>query len=191
MEFFLNTLIYFGIFAALGVVSVINPIHSILSLILVFSIAGISIITIGADFIGILYILVYVGAIAVIFLFVIMCINLEPRSQLHKINYFPIVFSISLIIALSFSLIFAELFITESITILVTPWDQIITSANDIEVIGQMFFFFLPLPIIILGLILLVSMIGAIFLTFTEGDLIRRQDVYNKSVSYDFIVREL
>jgi NADH-quinone oxidoreductase subunit J len=191
MEIFLNILTIFGVIAALGVISFTNPIHSILALIIVFSLSGISILTIGLDFLGILYILIYVGAIAVIFLFVIMCLNLEPRSLLRKINYIPIISSISFILTIGFSIVFSKNTLNNIIPIQLTHWEQILASAYDIEVIGQVFFFFFPLPIIILGITLLIAMIGAIFLTFTEGNLIRRQDVYYQTVSYDYIIREL
>jgi NADH-quinone oxidoreductase subunit J len=73
-------LLFFGlssVFASILVILSSNPVHSVLSLILVFCLTSASLIIITADFLGILLIVVYVGAIAVLFLFVIMMLNIK------------------------------------------------------------------------------------------------------------------
>jgi NADH-ubiquinone oxidoreductase chain 6 len=98
-NFFLEFLIVFSIFACLTVITSTNPIIAIIFLIGVFLSAAIYLIFIGLNFIGISYIIVYVGAITVLFLFVIMLLNidllyiLEIGSQYSK--NLPLVLTIS------------------------------------------------------------------------------------------------
>jgi NADH:ubiquinone oxidoreductase subunit 6 (subunit J) len=195
MEFILKVTTLFGLLAAIGVVSVSNPIHSILCLILVFSLSGISLLTIGIEFLGLLYILVYVGAIAVLFLFVIMCLNLESRTLISKVNYLPLVAILSTLLAIIMSTVLVPYVNASPVTFIpysLKSWDQLLTSVSDIEVIGQVLFYFYPLPVILIGFILLSAMIGAISLTTANNNQIRRQAFYTKDqVSYDHIIREL
>jgi NADH-quinone oxidoreductase subunit J len=80
-----------------------NPVHSILSLILVFFNAASLLIILGAEFLAMLFIIVYVGAVAVLFLFVIMMLNVKVTNLTTSIyRYLPISFIFGLIFFLSF-----------------------------------------------------------------------------------------
>jgi len=100
-NFFLEFLIVFSIFACLTVITSTNPVIAIIYLIGVFLSAAIYLIFIGLNFIGISYIIVYIGAITVLFLFVIMMINVdildivEVGPEYAKI--LPLAFSISIL----------------------------------------------------------------------------------------------
>jgi NADH-quinone oxidoreductase subunit J len=76
----------------------VNPIQSLLWLVLVFLLAGFILIELGAEFLAILLIMVYIGAIAVLFLFVIMLLNIR-KIELNNnyINYLPVLILISIL----------------------------------------------------------------------------------------------
>ena len=78
MKILLNNILAFAtLFSAILVITTKNPIISVIFLIFVFSCAALWLITVGISFIGISYIIVYIGAIAVIFLFIVMMINIK------------------------------------------------------------------------------------------------------------------
>ena len=89
--------IFFLLFSSLSIIFSFfviisrNPIHSILSLILVFFNAASLLILLGAEFLAFLFIIVYVGAVAVLFLFVIMMLNIKTTSLTSSVyRYLPI-----------------------------------------------------------------------------------------------------
>ena len=103
--------LFFYLFATLAIIFAFfviiskNPIHSILSLILVFFNAASLLILLGAEFLAMLFVIVYVGAVAVLFLFVIMMLNIKAANlSISMYRYLPI----SLLFG---SVFFSELFI--------------------------------------------------------------------------------
>ena len=100
-NFILELLIVFSIFACLTVITSTNPIIAIIYLIGVFLSAAIYLIFIGLNFIGISYIIVYIGAITVLFLFVILLLNIDLLDSIEISNKytqnFPLLLSISII----------------------------------------------------------------------------------------------
>jgi NADH-ubiquinone oxidoreductase chain 6 len=101
IKIFLEFLIVFSIFACLTVITSTNPIIAIIYLIGVFLSAAIYLIFIGLNFIGISYIIVYIGAITVLFLFVIMMINVDILDIVEVgpdyTKILPLAFSISIL----------------------------------------------------------------------------------------------
>ena len=98
--------LFFYLFATLAIIFAFfviiskNPIHSILSLILVFFNAASLLILLGAEFLAMLFVIVYVGAVAVLFLFVIMMLNIKAANlSISMYRYLPIslLFGLSLI----------------------------------------------------------------------------------------------
>ena len=169
-----------------------NPVHSVLFLILVFfNCAGI-ILLLGLDFFAMIFIVVYVGAIAVLFLFVVMMLNIKlAEINEKKLRYLPIggflgllfLFEIFLIIDNDLiPLLFDHTFIMQKQTTLdFIQWSSLIENMTNIEAIGSIvytyyFFFFL-----LASLILLVAMIGAIVLTMHKGIFIKRQEVFEQN----------
>jgi len=136
MNIILNLSIIISILAAIGVVSVANPIHSILLLILVFCFSGITMFSLGIEYIALLYIVVYVGAIAVLFLFVIMCLDIHHRSTISNLIYRPYLFLIWSLIVFSFFYILNTKINIISL-IKYQEWEKLLTSSTDIEIIGQ------------------------------------------------------
>jgi len=173
-----------------------NPIHSILSLILVFFNAAALLILLGAEFLAMLFVIVYVGAVAVLFLFVIMMLNIKTSNlSISMYRYLPI----SILFG---SVFFSELFVifyfdlvsisTDSIisaidfnSIYFNSWANSVYPLNNVFALGQLLYTYFSYLFIVSGIILLVSMIGAISLTLHRRNDIKRQYIY-KQVSRDF-----
>jgi len=158
-----------AIVSAVMVIWVGNPVHSVLFLVLVFiSMAGVLIIY-GAEFLGMLFIIVYIGAIAILFLFVVMMLP----TRLTKPNITILFVICSLIIALfvGVQLLGIELtasFSANTATASTQPLiygGRTITPLSNIEVLASLIYTEFNSIFLIAGLILLVAMLGAIVLT--------------------------
>jgi NADH-quinone oxidoreductase subunit J len=158
-----------AIVSAVMVIWVGNPVHSVLFLVLVFiSMAGVLIIY-GAEFLGMLFIIVYIGAIAILFLFVVMMLP----TRLTKPNITILFVICSLVIALfvGVQLLGVELtasFSTNTANASTQPLiygGRTITPLSNIEVLASLIYTEFNSIFLIAGLILLVAMIGAIVLT--------------------------
>lgn len=174
---------WISIVAAIGVVNIHNPVHAILLLIAVFIGAGIILLMLHVEFLALLYIVVYVGAIAVLFLFVIMCLNVKIiHVKQSALNYMLS----SMAIVIMFSLTLASLLGNgfSQYSYLITPgikyinWIDLVDNFSNIESLGQTLFLFQPLSFILVGLILFVAMIGSIVLTLSHSKGVRRQLIW-------------
>jgi NADH-quinone oxidoreductase subunit J len=154
---------------ALAVVFARNPVHSVLWLILAFFNAAGLMLLVGAEFIAMLLVIVYVGAVAVLFLFVVMMLDIDFASLRRG-------FSANL----PFGIIIALVLLGE-IIVAVSAWKVGPTLSNhaipaaaqpNIVALGQLLYSRYLFAFEIAGLILLVAMIGAIVLTHrSRGDL--------------------
>lgn len=148
-----------------------NPVHSVLFLILSFFNAASILILFNADFLGLLFIIIYVGAIAVLFLFVVMMLNIKNIKVSANINFlyipFLILFNIIFIIKLFFYLndIFSSLQYSFFINELYLS-ESYIDVLTTIVVFGQVLYNYYLVCFLLAGFILLVAMLGAILLTF-------------------------
>lgn len=153
-----------------------NPVHSVLFLILCFfNSAGIFLL-LGAEFLAFILVIVYVGAVAVLFLFVVMMLDVEFKSiSSTVINYLPIGMTIGFIL------------LAELILVLFT-WDRdgvkimaYATENNEqisnTEMLGMVLYTDNILFFQLAGLILLASMIGAIVLTVNHRPSAKRQNI--------------
>ena len=184
--------IFFYIFSIIAVFSAImvtvskNTVHSVFFLILDFISISCLFIMIGAEFIGMIMLIVYVGAVAVLFLFVVMMFNVSQQNneQLREkknLNHIPIGLLIS-------TVIFFELIIVAG------GWKykpELLKSFSSIEIdsnttntheIGNVLYTDYIHVFQLSGMILLVAMIGAIVLTFRKREGIKRQS-YFKQIS--------
>ncbi len=143
-----------------------NPVHSVLFLILTFFNSSGILLLLNAEFLALIFIIVYVGAIAVLFLFVVMMLNIKVASTSNS-AYLPVAFLASL-----FLIIQIFLFLEKSYT----SWkfwtpeffeDSVLVfdSIGNIEILGQALYNSFLVPFLLAGLILLVAMLGAINLT--------------------------
>ena len=175
--YFLSTI---TILSTIMVIASRNTVHSVFFLILDFVSAACLFIMLGAEFVGMILLIVYVGAVAVLFLFVVMMLegNFEKIKQ-GFLQYLPIGFFIGIVIFLELIVViggwqYKSEFIGTS---------KIIYNASETntEQLGKLIYTDFFLPFQISGLVLLVAMIGAILLTFRRRTNMKRQDMVKQS----------
>ena len=161
-----------------GLLTVIsrNPVHSVLWLILSFLSAAGLFVLLGAEFVAMLLIIVYVGAVAVLFLFVVMMLDVDfAELKAEMARYMPLALLIGVVILMQFALAFGAWesnAAADSLRLQATPLDEHNTRALGLILYDQFFLLFQ-----LAGLILLVAMIGAIVLTLRHRSDVKRQDV--------------
>ena len=162
--------------AGLMVVVARNPVHSVLWLILTFlSSAGLFVL-LGAEFVAMLLIIVYVGAVAVLFLFVVMMLDVdfaELKGEMAK--YMPLGLLICVVVVMQLGIAFGSWTTAETAEAAraaVTP-----DNVQNTAALGQLLYDKYILLFQLAGLILLVAMIGAILLTLRHRKDIKRQNV--------------
>ncbi|CAD0183509.1 NADH-quinone oxidoreductase subunit J [Ruegeria sp. THAF57] len=164
-----------------GLFTVISrqPVHSVLWLILSFLSAAGLFVLLGAEFVAMLLIIVYVGAVAVLFLFVVMMLDVDfAELKAEMARYMPLALLIGLVILMQFVMAFgawdsaqgAEANLAQPV-----PTDRHNTEALGVILYDQYFLLFQ-----LAGLILLVAMIGAIVLTLRHRQDIKRQDIISQ-----------
>lgn len=165
--------------SALLVVMLKNPVHSVLFLILAFFNAAGLMILIGAEYIAMTLVIVYVGAIAVLFLFVIMMLDIDfvmIKKGLYKL--LPVALFLG---CLLFFLIYHSVSESEKFQIFnkgKLASDQAFQAANNVKLIGYKIYTDYVLDFQLSGILLLVAMIGAIVLTFRRREEpIKRQKI--------------
>jgi NADH-quinone oxidoreductase subunit J len=160
-----------------GLMTVIsrNPVHSVLWLILAFlSSAGLFVL-LGAEFVAMLLIIVYVGAVAVLFLFVVMMLDVdfaELKAEMSK--YMPLALLIGVIILMQLSMAFGTWGYADAVA---TNLDAPTGDAHNTAALGMLIYDKYIILFQLSGLILLVAMIGAIVLTLRHRTDIKRQNV--------------
>ena len=190
-NFMLAHSIFFYSFSIIAVFSAImvtiskNTVHSVFFLILDFISISCLFIMIGAEFLGMIMLIVYVGAVAVLFLFVVMMLNVAQQknqwfTSTSSSRHIPIGLLISLIIFLELIIVIGGWkYKPELISIKNLSIDQNITNTHQIGYVLYTDYIHL---FQISGMILLVSMVGAIILTFRKRTGLKRQS-YFKQIS--------
>jgi len=153
-----------------------NPVHSVLWLILAFlSSAGLFVL-LGAEFVAMLLIIVYVGAVAVLFLFVVMMLDVDfAELKAGMAQYLPLSLLIGAILLMQLGMVFGPWEFSDtaqSLRAAPTPTDTHNTAALGLILYDQYLLLFQ-----LSGLILLVAMIGAIVLTLRHRKDVKRQNV--------------
>ena len=152
-----------------------NPVHSVLWLILAFlSSAGLFVL-LGAEFIAMLLIIVYVGAVAVLFLFVVMMLDVdfaELKAEMAK--YLPLALLIGVVILAQLLFAFG---VWESAAMAERAAQAPTGGGNNTAELGMILYDQYFLAFQLAGLILLVAMIGAIVLTLRHRKDVKRQDI--------------
>jgi NADH-ubiquinone oxidoreductase chain 6 len=176
---------YLDVFSLLAIVCAIltiinkNPIVSVLFLICLFVLISGYLILIGLNFIGISYLLVYVGAVSILFLFILMLINIRiSEIQSNTSNSLPLAILISMIFYSTLNEITSEGFFNkewlkslfssskENINIVsTTSWDSNLVEVIHITSIGNILYTNYFLWLILASTILLLAMVGAIVIT--------------------------
>src|SRR6185436_14561922 len=164
------------VLSAFMVVSSRNPVHSVLFLILTFFNSAALFVLMGAEFLAMVLVVVYVGAVAVLFLFVVMMLDID-FAQLRKgfLTYLPIGAFVGLVLAGELFLIAGYWTISaEAAHHASTPTPAGMTNT---EALGRVLYTNYVHVFQIAGMILLVAMIGAIVLTLRQREGVKRQNV--------------
>ncbi|MBV7393505.1 NADH-quinone oxidoreductase subunit J [Mameliella sediminis] len=153
-----------------------NPVHSVLWLILAFLSAAGLFVLMGAEFVAMLLIIVYVGAVAVLFLFVVMMLDVdfaELKAEMAK--YMPLALLIGLVILMQLAMAFGAWQSSDMAAAqLAQPMPE---GMHNTQALGMILYDDYFLLFQLAGLILLVAMIGAIVLTLRHRQDVKRQDV--------------
>jgi NADH-quinone oxidoreductase subunit J len=172
---------FFSIVAVIAGVSVIfarSPVHSVLWLILAFFSAAGLFVLLGAEFIAMLMLIVYVGAVMVLFLFVVMMLDVdfaELRAEMGR--FLPVGLLIGLVLLVQLGFAFGAWEVSEQALDMrgaVTPPPE---AVQNTEALGLLLYTHYVFLFQMAGLILLVAMIGAIVLTLRKRAWVKRQDV--------------
>ena len=168
--------------SALMVIASKNTVHAVFFLILDFISVGCLFIMIGAEFLGMIMLIVYVGAVAVLFLFVVMMLNVAEQKQSwfrgKKSTHIPVGLIVSIIILLEVLVViggwkYKENFITTN-SIVIDP------NFSNTHQLGSVLYTDYIYLFQIAGIILLLSMIGAIVLTYRKREGVKRQSYINQ-----------
>jgi NADH-quinone oxidoreductase subunit J len=189
----MSELILFLSFSILAIVSsalvitVKNPVHSVLFLILSFIASAGLLFLLEIEFISLIFIVVYVGAIAVLFLFVVMMLDIKiTESDKNYLKYFPVGSFLGLaFLGEILFIVFDSFESNPQRFIMYSDWSDVVYSITNVQVLGQVLYTTYFLYFLIAGLILLVAMLGAIVLTLTFDKKARTQTIY-RQVSRNF-----
>lgn len=155
-----------------------NPVHSVLWLILSFiSSAGLFVL-LGAEFVAMLLVIVYVGAVAVLFLFVVMMLDVDfAELKGEMARYMPVALLIGLVILMQLAMALGVWQFSDEATGLRAAVTPDLAETHNTAALGLLIYDKYILLFQLAGLILLVAMIGAIVLTLRHRPNIKRQNV--------------
>ena len=169
---------FIAVAAAFMVISARNPVHSVLYLILTFFNAAALFLLTGAEFLAVILLVVYVGAVAVLFLFVVMMLDVDfVELKQGALQYAPVGAMVGLILAAELIIVLGGYtFAPELASEIARPIPALAERHNtaalgDILYTDYIYFFQIA------GLVLLVAMIGAIVLTLRHKPGVKRQDI--------------
>jgi len=166
------------VFSAIMVISSRNPVHSVLYLILAFFNSAGLFILLGAEFIAMILVIVYVGAVAVLFMFVVMMLDID-YSELRKgfQKYLPIGGLIGLILLAELLLVGFGWGLGGPVTTDPATAIPALNEMSNTEAIGSLLYTKYAFLFQMAGLILLVAMIGAIVLTHRARPGVKKQNI--------------
>jgi NADH-quinone oxidoreductase subunit J len=172
--------VFFWIFAtilvgsALAVIFARNPVHSVLFLILAFVCAAGLFLILGAEFLAMILVVVYVGAVAVLFLFVVMLLDVDfARLRQGFVDYLPQGLLIAFVVGAELVYVVGGWAVSPKAAGAATPSGTLSNTAALGEVLYTRYFYFFQAA----GLILLTAMIGAIVITLHHKTGVKRQNV--------------
>ena len=165
--------------AGVMVVSARNPVHSVLFLILAFFNSAGLFILIGAEFLAMILVVVYVGAVAVLFMFVVMMLDINfLRMQEGFMRYLPIGALIGFVLLAELVLLFGHEIIEPGVAGLQpAPLLPAVPGMTNTRALGDLLYTRYVFAFQAAGMILLVAMIGAIVLTLRQRVGVRRQRI--------------
>ena len=170
-----------AIFSSLMVITSRSTINSVFFLILDFISVSCLFIMVGAEFLGMILLIVYVGAVAVLFLFVVMMLNVAEQKQSwfigQKTTHLPTGLIVSLLILLELLVVVGGWKYKED---LMSSSTLVLSEVSNTHQLGLVMYTDYILFFQIAGIILLLSMIGAILLTFRERKGVKKQSYFRQ-----------
>jgi NADH-quinone oxidoreductase subunit J len=176
--------LFFYLFAGIAVASAFmviaakNPVHSVLYLILTFVNAAGLFVLVGAEFLAMILIVVYVGAVAVLFLFVVMMLDVD-FAELREgfLHFLPVGALVGLVFLVELILVLGAWVTGPGVAGAIRAPIPPASSVTNTEAIGRVLYTTYAHFFELAGIILLVAMIGAIVLTLRHKVYVRRQDI--------------
>tara|TARA_B100000131_G_scaffold261155_1_gene257202 strand:- start:951 stop:1565 length:615 start_codon:yes stop_codon:yes gene_type:complete len=166
------------VFAAVMVISSKNPVHSVLFLILAFFNSAGLFVLLGAEFLAMILVVVYVGAVAVLFMFVVMMLDINIAELKHGfLQYLPLGGVVGLILLLELILSLGGFIISSQSQSSIAAPRPNVNEVTNTEAIGNLIYTNYIYFFQAAGLILLVAMIGAIVLTHRSRENVRKQNI--------------
>jgi NADH-quinone oxidoreductase subunit J len=175
---------FFYLFAAITiasaflVISARNPVHSVFFLILAFFNAAGLFMLVGAEFLALLLVVVYVGAVAVLFLFVVMMLDVDfVELRQGFLQYLPVGALIAVILVLELIMVLGATVLDADVALVTGMPMPPLEEISNIEAIGRVLYTEYVYFFQAAGLVLLVAMVGAIVLTLRHREGVKRQDI--------------
>ena len=166
------------VFAAVMVISSKNPVHSVLFLILAFFNSAGLFVLLGAEFLAMILVVVYVGAVAVLFMFVVMMLDINIAELKHGfLQYLPLGGVVGLILLLELILSLGGFIISSQSQSSIAAPRPNVNDVTNTEAIGNLIYTNYIYFFQAAGLILLVAMIGVIVLTHRSRENVRKQNI--------------
>ena len=167
-----------AVLSALMVISAKNPVHSVLFLILSFVNAAALFVLLGAEFLAMILIIVYVGAVAVLFLFVVMMLDINfIKLREGFLQYLPFGILLGLVLIIELGILFLTDNVFSSVNIVKYSSQPFFDQGENTKMIGELLYTKYFYLFQISGIILLVAMIGSITLTLRDRGQVKRQNV--------------
>jgi NADH-quinone oxidoreductase subunit J len=164
--------------SAFMVISARNPVHSVLFLILAFVNASGLFVLMGAEFLAMILVVVYVGAVAVLFLFVVMMLDVDfAEFRQGYLQYLPIGALVGIVFLAELLLVVVSWTVAPDIAQTITAPIPPVAGTTNTEALGQVLYTRYIYYFQAAGIVLLVAMIGAIVLTLRHKPNIKRQNV--------------
>ena len=166
-----------AVLSALMVISARNPVHSVLFLILSFVNASGLFVLLGAEFLAMILVVVYVGAVAVLFLFVVMMLDINfVKLREGFLQYLPFGALLGIVLIIELGILFlTRSFSENSLSKFVES--PVMNEVENTKLIGQVLYTDYFYLFQISGLILLVAMVGSITLTLRDRGQVKRQNI--------------
>ena len=169
------------IFSSLMVITSRSTVNSVFFLILDFISVGCLFIMVGAEFLGMIILIVYVGAVAVLFLFVVMMLNVSEQKQSwfigKKSTHIPTGLIVSVLILLELLVVVGGWKYKEDV---MSSNTLLLSDISNTHQLGLVMYTEYILYFQLAGIVLLLAMIGAILLTFREREGVKKQSYFNQ-----------
>lgn len=169
---------FVAVAAGVMVIASRNPVHSVLFLILAFFNSAALFVLLGAEFLAMILVVVYVGAVAVLFLFVVMMLDINFAALRQGfLQYLPIGALIGIVLLAELVFVFASWTFSPDVAAVIAAPTPAAAQVSNTHALGRLIYTHYVYLFQAAGLILLVAMVGAIVLTLRHREGVRRQSI--------------